>query len=46
MNSGHLAKEKYGLETGKEIFVDCITTGPRTSGNYRQYGGQTIFKIF
>ena len=30
---------------GKEVFVDCITTGPRTSGNYRQYGGFSSFTV-
>ena len=39
VNSGDVAKDEYGMESGKEVFVDCITTGPRTSGKYRQNGG-------
>ena len=43
VNSGEIAREEYGMETGKEVFVDCITTGPRTSGKYRQNGGMIYY---
>lgn len=45
VNSGDVAKEEYGMESGKEVFVDCITTGPRTSGKYRQNGGMASYTI-
>ena len=45
LHAGDEAKKNYGLEKGKEIFVDCITTGPRTSGNYRHYGGFSSFSV-
>ena len=25
--------------------MDCITTGPRTSGNYRKYGGFCSYSV-
>lgn len=45
LHCGDEAQKKYGLENGKEVFVDCVTTGPRTSGNYRQYGGFSSFTV-
>ena len=42
---GQEAKEKHGIEVGKEVFVDCITTGPRTSGNYGKFGGFCSYSI-
>jgi len=45
LHSGDGAKQKYGLDVGKEVFVDCITTGPRTSGKYRGNGGMSSYSI-
>ena len=39
------AAAKRGFQIGDRVFVDCFTTGPRTSGPYQQYGGFASYAI-
>lgn len=34
-----------GFQLGDRVFVDCFTTGPRTSGVYQKYGGLASYAI-
>lgn len=37
--------QKAGFQVGDNVFVDCFTTGPRTSGKYQQYGGFASYAL-
>ena len=37
--------KRTGFQPGDRVFVDCFTTGPRTSGAYQQYGGFASYAI-
>ncbi|MEC7986958.1 MAG: NADPH:quinone oxidoreductase family protein [Myxococcota bacterium] len=41
---GSKAKQS-GLQIGDRVFVDCFSTGPRTSGSYQQYGGFASYAL-
>ena len=36
---------KMGFNIGDRVFVDCFSTGPRTSGPYQRYGGFASYAI-